>query len=257
MTPMTDKNPSAITTDDLHAYVDGQLTPERAAKVETYLAANSEAAAEVADYRRINALLGKAYDPVMDEPIPAAQVAVVAARGRRAALPMAAALVGMVLGGAIGWGAHGLGSPGAGDTELIARSSVAYDVYAPEKRHPVEVSASEADHLSAWLSNRMGMTLKIPRLGDLGFELVGGRLMAGDHAPAALLMYENADGRRMVLYLRNDLPPEKANNFDYSRRNDTGVVAWSEGAVGFGLAGGFSEKELLPAAHLVKAQLSL
>ncbi|NIA69867.1 hypothetical protein HBA54_14780 [Pelagibius litoralis] len=84
--------------------------------------------------------------------------------------------------------------------------AAAYVVYAPDNRHPAEVAATEAEHLSIWLSNRMGMAFRIPRLGDLGFELVGGRLMVGDHAPAALLMYENGQGRRLVFYLRNDLP---------------------------------------------------
>ena len=130
-------------------------------------------------------------------------------------------------------------------------------VYAPEKRHAVEVDAAEADHLSAWLSNRMGFSLPIPRLGDLGFELVGGRLLAGEHAPVALLMYENAQGRRIVLCVRNDLPPGEGAPMRYLRQADTGVVAWADGTAGFGLAGGFSEKELLPAAQSVRAQLAL
>lgn len=100
------------------------------------------------------------------------------------------------------------------------------------------------------------MSLTIPRLGDLGFELVGGRLIVGEHAPAALLMYENDEGRRIVLYVRNDLPEgEGEAPMKYERHADTGVVAWAQGTTGFGLAGGFSEKELLPAAQLVQAQL--
>ncbi|PLX39113.1 MAG: hypothetical protein C0606_00785 [Hyphomicrobiales bacterium] len=252
---MNDKPETVLSEDDLHAYVDGQLDEERRAEVEAYLAANPQAAAEVADYRRINAALGEAFDGVMDEPIPASHVAAVKARGWRPALPMAAALVGLLMGGGIGWGAHGFAE--RDPTNLIAASSAAYDVFSVEKRHPVEVAATESDHLQKWLSNRMGMPLSIPRLNDLGFSLVGGRLLVGENAPAALLMYENGEGRRMVLYVRNDLPPARANDFAYARSNETGVVAWSHGNVGFGVAGGFSEKELVPAAHLVRAQLSL
>lgn len=254
---MTEEKKILPTTDDLHAFVDGRLAPDRMEAVEAYIAAHPEAAAAVADYRRIDAALHEAYDGVFDEPLPAGHVALIRDRRLRFAVPMAAAVAGLLVG--IGLGLAWRGGTGADQSQLLALaegSSAAYVVYAPEKRHPVEVAAAEADHLSAWLSNRMGMSLPIPRLGDLGFELVGGRLLVGENAPAALLMYENAQGRRIVLYVRNDLSAGEGAPMRYLRQADTGVVAWSDGSRGFGLAGGFSEKELLPAAQSVLAQLS-
>ena len=70
-------------------------------------------------------------------------------------------------------------------------------------------------------------------------------------------MYENEQGRRLVLYVRNKLPADEAAGLRYERAGDTGVVTWSSGETGYGLAGAFSEKELLPAAQLVRAQLAL
>ncbi len=252
------KKPTAITTDDLHAYADAKLTPERAAEVEVYLRSHPAAAAEVADVRRINAALKGAFDGVLDEPIPSAQVAAVLDRRPRFALPAAAAVAGMILGAGLTWFVQQGGSPEQlALADLAERSTAAYVVYAPEKRHPVEVAASESDHLSAWLSNRMNMSFRIPRLGDLGFELVGGRLVVADATPAAVLMYENGQGRRLVLYVRNKLPAAEETGLRYARAEDTGVVTWTSGETGYGLAGAFSEKELLPAAQLVRAQLSL
>ncbi|HIC80572.1 MAG TPA: anti-sigma factor [Kiloniellaceae bacterium] len=253
---MTD-NRQSVTTEDLHAYADGRLPPERAEAVEAYLSEQPERAAEVEDYRRINRALGEAFEGILDEPLPAAQVALVQHRPRRLAVPLMAAAAGLLLGIGLTWSAQtvGFGAPAALG-QLAATSAAAYGVYAPEIRHPVEVGAAEAGHLSAWLSNRMGMSFRIPRLGDLGFDLVGGRLMIGDHSPAALLMYENAEGRRLVLYVRNDLTQQGASAPIYTRARDTGVVSWISGETGYGLAGGFSEGELLPAARLVQAQLS-
>lgn len=245
------------TTDDLHGFADGMLPPDAAAKVEAYLAAHPEAAAEVADYRQINAALHEAYDRVLDEPVPAGHVAIVRDTRPRLVVPMAAAVAGMAVGLVIGlaWQRQEEAVPSS-LAALVEGSSAAYVVYAPEKRHAVEVEAAEAEHLSKWLSNRIGMSLTIPRLGDLGFELVGGRLIVGENAPAALLMYENDERRRIVLYVRNDLPEAGHEApMRYQRRSDTGVVAWAQGTTGFGLAGSFSEKELLPAAQLVQAQL--
>lgn len=253
------KQSTPITADDLHAYADGKLTPARVAEVEAYLQCHPAAAAEVADYRRINAALQAVFAGVLEEPIPSAQVAAALERRPRIALPAAAAVAGMLLGAGLTWFAQlGTVSPEqVAQTELAEKSTAAYVVYAPEERHPVEVAASESDHLSAWLSNRMNMSFRIPRLGDLGFELIGGRLMVGDGTPAALLMYENAQGRRLVLYVRNDLPEGGEAAPRYYRAQDTGVVTWTSGETGYGLAGAFSEKELLPAAQLVRAQLAL
>lgn len=245
-----------ITTEDLHGYVDGKLPPERAEEVEAYLLEHPDKAAEVEDYRRINRALGSVFDTVLDEPVPATQIAAVRDARPRFAVPLAAA-AGLVLGIGLTWFAQGFD---AADElalgQLAERSAAAYVVYAPDERHPVEVAASDSEHLSAWLSNRMGMAFQIPGLGNLGFELVGGRLMVGDSAPAALLMYENGQGRRLVIYLRNDLPEAAAAEPRYARAGKTGVVIWARGATGFGLAGAFSERELLPVAHLVQAQLS-
>lgn len=254
---MTD-TASAITTDDLHAFADGKLTPARAAEVEAYLQRHPAAAAQVADIRRINDALKAAFDGVLDEPIPSRQVAVVLDRRPRFALPIAAGVAGMILGAGLTWHAIGDGpSPEQRAlTALAAKSTAAYVVFAPENRHPVEVAASESDHLASWLSNRMGMTFRIPRLGDLGFELIGGRMMVGNDTPAALLMYENAQGRRLVLFVHNDQPGRREAAPKYERARDAGVVVWTRGVTGYGLAGAFPENELLSVAQLVRAQLA-
>jgi anti-sigma factor RsiW len=139
---------------------------------------------------------------------------------------------------------------------LAQRASAAYVVYAPDTKHPVEVAGSESGHLAAWLSKRMNMTFSIPQLNDVGFVLVGGRLMVGDTAPAAMLMYENKQGRRIVLYVRNDLPDDHPSKMHYRHTDTGGIVYWRDTAVGFGLAGGFTEQELMPVANLIKRGFS-
>jgi len=257
MAAMKKNHNSTMTTDDLHAYVDGNLAPERLDMVKAYLAANPTAAAEVADYRRINSALHETYDEVFEEPIPSSLVAVARQRRPRMIVPMAAAIAGLIVGGSMGWFSHDLGiTENSPLDQLAQRTSAAYVVYSPEKLHPVEVKAVESVHLSTWLSKRMGMSFQIPKLGDLGFELVGGRLMVGDNSPAALLMYENREGRRVVLYIRNDLPSSNKTNMQFARKNAASVVTWADGVSGFGLAGGFSKQELVSAANLIRAQLS-
>ena len=52
--------------------------------------------------------------------------------------------------------------------EFARQAAVAHAVYAPEVRHPVEVSAAQQEHLVQWLSKRLGRPLKIPDLVGTG-----------------------------------------------------------------------------------------
>ena len=63
---------------------------------------------------------------------------------------------------------------GANNRLMRLRSAalVAYAVYAPEVRHPVEVAATQQEHLVQWLSKRLGRPLKVP---DLTFHDAEGK----------------------------------------------------------------------------------
>lgn len=249
-----------ITNDDLHAYADGMLTPERAAAVEVYLAEHPTAARQVAEYKALNVALRSALEPVLVETAVPVDAVIPAQPRKRFAIQLAAAaaVAGLLVGGGAGWFSNAyFGGKGDNAQQIAERAAAAYSVYAPETRHPVEVGVEQADHLVAWLSNRMGMSFEIPQLDAIGFSLIGGRLMVGDAAPAALLMYENDQGRRMVLYIRNDLPQGKQTALHYRRNAGTGVIYWLDGDKGFGLSGGFSEQELSGAAKIVRAVYKL
>lgn len=64
-------NPDPIQEADLQSYVDGRLDSARRAAVEAYLAQNPAERQRLMAYRRIDAELRRALDPVLDEPIPA------------------------------------------------------------------------------------------------------------------------------------------------------------------------------------------
>jgi len=242
---MTETPSPPIDDDDLHAYADGRLDEARAAAVAAHLEGHPEHAARIADYRRIDAALREAYG-APDE---------ARGRARRRWLPVAAALAGLVVGAAGGWWA---GRGGADDGTLAAfarHAASAYVVYAPDRRHPVEVGAAESDHLGRWLSARMGVTFRIPPLTDLGFRLIGGRLMVGSMQPAALLMYEDAAGRRLVVYVRTDLPPAGTRAPAFLRARDVGVVYWAEGARAVGVSGRLARAELTAVASRLRTRL--
>lgn len=69
------------------AYVDGELDPAGAALVEAAIAADPAVADAVARARRLRAQLRDAFDPVLDEPVPAHLLALARGAGSTAAAP--------------------------------------------------------------------------------------------------------------------------------------------------------------------------
>src|SRR5215467_15654121 len=83
----------------LHSYVDGGLSESAKAEVEAWLRAHPEDAERVRAYAEQNALLRSLYNPVLDEPIPSALLAV----RTRAWRSYAAAAAIFALGIGVGW----------------------------------------------------------------------------------------------------------------------------------------------------------
>lgn len=243
-----------ITEADLQAYVDGQLASARRADVEAFLAAEPAQAQRVAAYREQNDALHRLFDPVLDEPVPAPLRSrrglrwwrrVVESYPRYAALLLAAAV-----GGAIGWSLRTPTAMTLPPVSVAQQAAVAHLVYAPEVRHPVEVSADQEAHLVSWLSKRVGVALRPPRLGDMGYELVGGRLLPGDRGPAAQFMYQDASGQRLTLYVRQvDEAGETA--FRYAQEQRVGVFYWVDESLAYALSGEIDKRALLQVAQTV------
>jgi hypothetical protein len=78
-----------IEEETLMAYVDGELDPANAARVEAALADDPELAAAVARERALRQRLRSAFDPVVEEPVPERLIA--AARGEKPLSQTAAA----------------------------------------------------------------------------------------------------------------------------------------------------------------------
>ena len=247
-----------ITEAELHAHLDGELPAERCAAVEAGLAADPEQAARLRSYRRHKMLIARAYGPLLERPIPAriAELALRpmprrARRWQRLAAAAAAAVLLFAGGAGSGWWLRDrsavTGMPGPG---FVADALSAHQVYAVEVRHPVEVEAREADHLVTWLSRRLGIPVAAPDLAAQGFELVGGRLLPAATGPAAQLMYQDASGRRVTLYVRASVDPAET-AFRFASEGELTALYWRDHGAAWALLGELPRDELLRLAHAV------
>jgi anti-sigma factor RsiW len=166
----------------------------------------------------------------------------------------AAAMAWLALGAALGWGVRDAREP-ARAIALPRQAVVAHAAYAPEVRHPVEVTAKEEAHLAGWLSKRLGATVRAPKLGTLGFELLGGRLLPESGRPGAQFMYQDASGRRLTLYVSTDVE-NRDTAFRHFSEGRLHVFYWVDRSLGYALSGELEKEEILRVARAVYEQLN-
>jgi len=221
----------------LSALVDGELSERERAEVAERLAHDPEGAARVAQYRLQNAALRALF------PLPAETPSLFIQRQApwwRVGLVGGLCLtLGLGLGVAIGYGALDMGSEQAA---YAKNADVAYAVYAPEQRHPVEVAGSEQAHLQAWLSKRLHKPLLAPSLSEYGYALIGGRLLPGDTGPAAQFMYQNSAGDRLTLYVTAFHAGEKS--LRWLRVGSRRTIYWANQGLGYAFSGLGDETKL-------------
>lgn len=197
-------------------------------------------------------------DPVAGERLRLALLRGERARARRRRLSLLAPaglclVLGGILGGAAGWYARdftGGPHPTAGRAwAALARDALsAHRAFSAEAAHPVEV-ADEA-LLTQWLSQRLGLRLVVPDLSEpFGLALVGGRLLPAGPGVAALLMYADASGNRLTLYLRPGEKGEAA--FNFLREGQVSAFSWIEGGTGYVVAAATDRERLLKVARAV------
>lgn len=246
-----------VTEAELHAYIDGLLPAERRSEVDAYLAAHPDDAQRTRAWAEQNQALHAGFDPVLTEALPA--------RVRRAALPRrmppalryAAVAAWFALGGVAGWYVHAYNTAKSADSIAFAREAViAHVVYSPEVRHPVEVGADQEAHLVAWLSKRLGASLKVPHLQAVGYQLVGGRLLPGNQGPGAQFMFQDGNGRRLTLYVRRGARDSRETAFRFAQERGVGVFYWLDGKFGYALSGEIDKAALLRVAEAVYQQLN-
>lgn len=207
----------------------------------------------------LNRLLHERFDAVLVEPVPARlhlRRPPWIGYARAAGILVAGIAIGLALPLAWNRAPEGGTSARAPAQALAARAARAHLVYAAEVRHPVEVDASQQQHLVAWLSKRLGTKLSVPVLADEGYELLGGRLLPGPEGPVAQFMYQEAAGRRLTLYVSARGRDEGETAFRFAREGGVSVFYWIDGRWGYALSGEVDRAQLSRVSTSVYRQLN-
>lgn len=267
-----------LSDDELHALVDGQASPDELAALRIRLAADPDAQARFAQWQHQRDTLHRLHAQILSEAVPAtllqaAQAGDAVRTGSNSWWRYGGMAAGVVLAFGAGWlantnwqkmGWREATAPSMAraqpEPEFVRQAVLAHAVYAPEIRHPVEVTAQEQQHLVQWLSKRLDKPLKVPDLTPHGFHLMGGRLLPGEAGARAQFMFQNTMGQRVTLYLgAMDSAaagvPGKETGFRFEPQAAIPSFYWVDHGFGYALAGQLPRVSLMQLAQEVYRQL--
>ncbi len=222
---------------DLLAYADGLLDhdPGRKAQVEAYLREAPAEAVRVKAYAAQTQALRDTYDPRADEPVPQALLDTLSGQPRRsrAAWMRAAAMVAVSVGaGLVGWylGQHSARAPD------LARQPVASVLrgMAAGEQNVKQASSSTVvpDGELRWRNEGVALSLRVPDLASLGYDLTARRNVSQDGAQAVALTYEAADGTAVQLFIAPKAH-QRGEAISVERQDGTSVAFWGQGPLAF------------------------
>ena len=243
---MPNRKPDVPSAEELNAYVDGALAPAQASRVEAYLATHPAETARLESYRRQDARLRTAFDPLRPENPPPELAALSAKlsknltrhRHMRDVARYAAVGVLCVSAAAAGrWSADVV--PGLADSTVMAQSRIATDAYRlvtahPDQKNSLDQSATPAE-LGDWLGDG-DSKIHIPRLQLLGYRQIGGQVLPTGAGPAVQLIYNDEKKGPFSLYVAR-APDCLRSKPRYTRDGDLSLMSWCRNRAVFMLIG--------------------
>jgi anti-sigma factor RsiW len=265
MTHSSNDGGKPISESDLHGYLDGELSLERRAEVEAYLAAHPDQAVRVTEYGHLTLALHRLFDndemPANPEIEALTDDLVRALRRRRTArrlVGMAAAVAVVVSGAGLATGVHDRFRQ-AEDRFLAftQQATNAHMLFAGQMPVPTDAETASDTTVVSWLSQRLtGVPVRAPDLRSLGYALSVERILPSADGPAAQLMYENEKGKGPITLFIGKSRDKRQNAFTYVQNDDLSIFYWQEGPFAYSLAGNLGRPDLLALAEAVNVQLT-
>lgn len=216
-----------IGEEDLHAFVDGRLDPDRRLHVERYLAENPTVGARVADWQANLLAMRAATAALGRQPIPARMDVRRLTFNRKAkgwSTPVVAASLAamLVIGVFTGWTVHRLLQPWTVE-QLAKEALTAHRFFASVPARAQDVG---------WADPAFTTRLAAPDLSGAGYTLLQRQVVATAEGIGSVFVYRSAAGNRISVFVRPMLRHDAA----FSMRPVEGAPGWAWAEDGLGVS---------------------
>ena len=236
-----------LTDNDLHAYVDGQLEPERRREVEAFLSRSPHYAALVEDYRRQRILLHRLYDGIEEGELPT-EITSLAATADRAL--RVSRLVRTTTRGAAVCGAIALVAGTILYTAPTFNQQTA-DPLVDFRRQAIAAHLALGDDPLTTDPAVEGASLTVPELDAIGLIPVTRRLLQTSSGAALQIIYADNDNTRVTLYAQS--VDGEIQDAAFAAEDGVGQIFWRDSGVAFSLLGMPDEERLSRIADAIGA----
>lgn len=271
----------------LSAYLDGQLPQAEVEEINAILAKDDDARAVYEKLKLGSEFGARAFDRMLQEPIPLDLVRNIKEAGKNedeppklgfAAVPvsatpaprrsafwpqaLAASLVIFLTGGAAGYLISEQKQTSQVASMQFAPARLWLDdiadyhrIYSRQTRHLAEVPPGEAAHIVEWLSASTGVDFTVPDLTAQKLTFEGARLLVAGGKPTAQLLYRDAENEIFAIcFLKSDTV-EAGTALTESIRDDIGLISWQKGNAAFVVVGPSADPDLERIAETVSTSI--
>lgn len=268
-------------SEQLSAYLDGELDASEAQKIEHELEIDSVLRIELEKMMAADLIAKTQFEENLSEPVPfaIAQAIKNTPLGVKATKPVSsiqstfqnfqvvAATVALLSIGVVG----GYFIKDYTSTTAIVTANVSSEqnwvneiagyhaVYAKQKRHLVEVKASDDDHIKTWLSSSLKYDFNVPDLSASGLTFKGARLLVVGEKPVAQLMYTSGNGDVVALCVQKRIQSGVMNTKMATPINDNingfDLFYWEHGGADLVLIGNQGFGDFTPLAISTNNQI--
>ena len=238
-----------VIEEDLHAYVDRQLPPDRRPVVERYLQDHSEPARRVGAYITQREALRAALAGPASEPIPPRLNPPLMFQKRRSERQIvwrmaATILLTLGLGGAGGWGLHvGYDRFEQRHQDTFGQqAAAAYLTLAQANPQPLQVAS--IGNLSTSVSKALGVPVEFHDTAEAGFTLVSGWVLPAPNGQAVQLAFRDVHDNKVITMYLEGRPGAKETPFRRVAGGGVPTVAWEDDDLACAISGTLEPAQL-------------
>lgn len=173
-----------------------------------------------------------AYQGFVDEPVPSAIFDSIES-GSAKRISLIALFIGAMLTGAVL--STFVSKANETDTNVAAQTlsaraiaTSAHRVYATDKVHPVQVDATDLEHLQSWLSYRVGRELALTPLDGAGFNLLGASAIPDNTTTSSMIVYENNNKQRISIFTRYFVGSYEKSEVSVDASGGLSTLSWEQ-----------------------------